>query len=176
MFALHCLSKNNHLVCITGFASVLQHQKCHLAKSSSFPQCPVVITHLHITVAKCTPHTTGSERNTKAANCRMCLQSSEGHEIKSIHLLNCTGQGQHRHMVTEWRAGFAMLAPCFHLGQEVSALTGLEGSLQPTGSAGWMCQMSLPSARYLCYLEMHPAPNRNNRDGSRFKAPAQTLN
>lgn len=35
--------------------------------------------------------------------------------------------------------------------------------------------MSLPGAGGLCYLEMHPAPNRNNRDGSRFKALAQNV-
>lgn len=44
------------------------------------------------------------------------------------------GKDRHRHMVAEGRAGFAMLAACFHLGQEGScALTGLEGSLQPIG-------------------------------------------
>lgn len=35
--------------------------------------------------------------------------------------------------------------------------------------------MSLPGAGCFCYLEMHPAPIRNNRDGSRFKALAQNV-
>lgn len=100
----------------------------------------------------------------------MCVQFNEGQEIKNIHLFNCTGQGQHGHMVAECRAEFAVLPPgsggllCPHSSGRV-----------PQAVQGWMCQMSLPVAGCLCYLEMHPAPNRNNRDGSRFKALAQSV-
>lgn len=173
MFALHGLSKSNHLVVLQGFASVPQHQKCHLSKSSSFPQCPVVITHTsqwpsayhRLQVLKEIYIT---------ANCRMCLQFSGGQEIKNIHFLNHTGQGQHWHLVPECRAGFAMLAYTWVRRASLPS-QDWKDPCSPQAVQGWMCQMSLPGAGYLCYQEMHPAPNRNNRDGSGFKALAQTL-
>lgn len=117
-----------------GFASVPQHQKCHLSKSSSFSQCPVVVTHT--SQQPSAYHRLQVLKEIQiTAKCRMCLQFSDDQEIKNIHLFNCTGQGQHGHMVAECRAGFAVLAACFHLDQEgSSALTGLERPLQPTGS------------------------------------------
>lgn len=104
----------------------------------------------------------------------MCLQFSEGQEIKNIHFLNHTGQGQHWHLVPECRAGFAMLAYTWVRRASLPS-QDWKDPCSPQAVQGWMCQMSLPGAGYLCYQEMHPAPNRNNRDGSGFKALAQTI-
>jgi len=106
----------------------------------------------------------------------MCLQLSEGQEIKSIHLFNCHRQGQHRLRVAVHGAGLAvagrLLCPAWDW-------KGSERTKCLSTAHGW-CWVdvanSLPSDRYLGYLEVHPAQNRSNRQGSGFEEPVQTIN
>lgn len=114
----------------------------------------------------------------------MHLQFSEGRWLKSTHLFHRLGEGQHGRRVAAYRAGFAVLAACFHPGWEGSsalhgtgrAARGPSACLRPMAGVGQTWQMSFLGAEYLCCLETHPAQNRNNRQGSGFKALVQTLN
>lgn len=140
---------------LQGFAPLPQHFTCPRAKTSHFLQCPAFIIHLYITVADV--HNTDYQCCKEiqiTAKRRMCLQFSEGQEIKSIHLFNCRRQGQHGHRVAVYGAGIAVLPACFQPGREGSsalhgagrAMRGPRACLQPMAGAGWMWQISVPSA------------------------------
>lgn len=89
----------------------------------------------------------------------MCLQFSEGQEIKSIHLFNCIGQGQQGNIVAECRAGFAMLTACFHLGQEGSCALHRTGRVPAAHS---QCRVDVSNGSPKCWVFALPGEDRKS--------------
>lgn len=146
MFALHCLSENNHLVCITGVCNCSTASKMSPAQELKLPTMSSfynTLTHHSGQV-----HTAEGNTNNSQLQDVSPIQWRPGN-IKSIHLFNCIGQGQQGNIVAECRAGFAMLAACFHLGQEGSCALHRTGRVPAAHS---QCRVDVSNGSSKCWV------------------------